>query len=667
MRLFSANLFVLSEVQQNPDKTTAAGTAGPCRTAVGIGHAAIVGSGRSGTGQIDDDAVFRAIGVAGFAVFEFVIGAIAVFNRLDTVNARPPASYIVVPDPLCLAVQPSRKETPDFGGVARFFHFDFEPQQAVRDLFLGQGRILQVVGIELFRDKDVCGRAAALDTDGHLPQAIRCLDTFYNGFLLPIRNAVAVDIRFCIHFLRIRDAIFVFVPEVRFGCERNIRRPLGRRVVVVEIPDPRQIRSGGRQYKPGHTQFVQMLFRNRCIQDNAGCAFFNQLPLGPGMRVAAVGIGESIRFQLRSYGYIIGAVQGIGHGRPCRRRVRIADMRIGIASVFIQIADAVVVRIFMGVVGVGIQIVMDFPSVGHAVIVIVRIGIVADSVAVRIHPFRLVLREGVFTVGNAVAVRILGLHGLHQHNAGIAGRKPQGIGDREFKRKGVGLDDVLRGLERRPGACRIDQLDRQSGFLDPSEGEGLVFRIVRTGAVQLNEAAGGNTLVGAGFRLPSALDNRPLNFEEFQTHTDQVVYVSATPADYELEKAEGVVVEQIIRPTGLMDPIIEVRPASGQVDDLLGELRRITAKGQRALVTTLTKRMAEELTEYFDEMGLKVRYLHSDIDTIERVEIIRDLRKGVFDVLVGINLLREGLDLPEVSLVAILDADREGFCAPPAP
>jgi excinuclease ABC subunit B len=169
------------------------------------------------------------------------------------------------------------------------------------------------------------------------------------------------------------------------------------------------------------------------------------------------------------------------------------------------------------------------------------------------------------------------------------------------------------------------------------------------------------TLVEYGFRLPSALDNRPLNFEEFQSHTDQIVYVSATPADYELTQAGGVVVEQIIRPTGLMDPAIEVRPATGQVDDLLGELRPVAARGQRALVTTLTKRMAEELTEYLSEMGLKVRYLHSDIDTIERVEIIRDLRKGVFDVLVGINLLREGLDLPEVSLVAILDADREGF------
>jgi excinuclease ABC subunit B len=169
------------------------------------------------------------------------------------------------------------------------------------------------------------------------------------------------------------------------------------------------------------------------------------------------------------------------------------------------------------------------------------------------------------------------------------------------------------------------------------------------------------TLVEYGFRLPSALDNRPLNFEEFNDNIDQVVYVSATPADYELEKAEGVVVEQIIRPTGLMDPVMEVRPASGQVDDLLGELREVASLGQRALVTTLTKRMSEELTEYLGEMGVRVRYLHSDIDTIQRVEIIRDLRKGEFDVLVGINLLREGLDLPEVSLVAILDADREGF------
>jgi excinuclease ABC subunit B len=169
------------------------------------------------------------------------------------------------------------------------------------------------------------------------------------------------------------------------------------------------------------------------------------------------------------------------------------------------------------------------------------------------------------------------------------------------------------------------------------------------------------TLVEYGFRLPSALDNRPLNFAEFEALLDQVIYVSATPADYELKQAGGVVVEQIIRPTGIIDPVVEVHPAAGQVDDLLGELNRMAARGERALVTTLTKRMAEEMTEYLGENGLKARYLHSDVHTIERVEILRDLRKGVFDVLVGINLLREGLDLPEVTLVAILDADREGF------
>ncbi|KIX12813.1 excinuclease ABC subunit UvrB [Dethiosulfatarculus sandiegensis] len=169
------------------------------------------------------------------------------------------------------------------------------------------------------------------------------------------------------------------------------------------------------------------------------------------------------------------------------------------------------------------------------------------------------------------------------------------------------------------------------------------------------------TLVDFGFRLPSALDNRPLNFAEFSEHLNQSIYVSATPADYELEKAGGVVVEQIIRPTGLMDPVIEVRPAVAQVEDLLAEVRKVAKKGERTLVTTLTKRMAEELTDYLSEQGVKVRYMHSDVQTIERVQILRELRQGEFDVLVGINLLREGLDLPEVSLVAILDADREGF------
>ncbi len=169
------------------------------------------------------------------------------------------------------------------------------------------------------------------------------------------------------------------------------------------------------------------------------------------------------------------------------------------------------------------------------------------------------------------------------------------------------------------------------------------------------------TLVNYGFRLPSALDNRPLNFSEFTVKQNQTVYVSATPADYELRQAEGVVVEQVIRPTGLIDPAIQVRPATGQVDDLLHEIREAVAKGERVLVTTLTKRMSEELTDYYRELGVKVKYLHSDIKTIERMQIIRDLRMGLFDVLVGINLLREGLDIPEVSLVAILDADKEGF------
>src|SRR6266511_4158778 len=168
-------------------------------------------------------------------------------------------------------------------------------------------------------------------------------------------------------------------------------------------------------------------------------------------------------------------------------------------------------------------------------------------------------------------------------------------------------------------------------------------------------------LVDYGFRLPSALDNRPLSFEEWEQRVKQLVYVSATPGPYELHKASGVIVEQVIRPTGLMDPPIEVRPVKGQVDDLLKEIRDRAERHERVLVTTLTKRMAEDLTQYYQELGVRVQYLHSDIDTLERVEILRDLRRGIFDVLVGINLLREGLDLPEVSLVAILDADKEGF------
>jgi len=168
-------------------------------------------------------------------------------------------------------------------------------------------------------------------------------------------------------------------------------------------------------------------------------------------------------------------------------------------------------------------------------------------------------------------------------------------------------------------------------------------------------------LVSHGFRMPSALDNRPLTFEEFEHRVNQVVYVSATPGPYELTKAAGVVVEQIIRPTGLLDPEVEIRPVKGQVDDLLGQIRRRVENNQRVLVTTLTKRMAEDLAEYYSEVGVRCRYLHSEVSTLDRIKILRDLRRGEFDVLIGINLLREGLDLPEVSLVAILDADKEGF------
>lgn len=193
-------------------------------------------------------------------------------------------------------------------------------------------------------------------------------------------------------------------------------------------------------------------------------------------------------------------------------------------------------------------------------------------------------------------------------------------------------------------------------FVDESH-----ITVSQAGGMYRGDRSRKETLVNYGFRLPAALDNRPLNFREFEEKINQVVYVSATPADYELRQSKGVVVEQVIRPTGLVDPEIEIRPASGQVDDLLHEIRATVESGERVLVTTLTKRMAEELTTYYREVGVRVRYLHSDIDTIQRMEIIRDLRTGSFDVLVGINLLREGLDLPEVSLVAILDADKEGF------
>ena len=185
--------------------------------------------------------------------------------------------------------------------------------------------------------------------------------------------------------------------------------------------------------------------------------------------------------------------------------------------------------------------------------------------------------------------------------------------------------------------------------------------VPQIGAMYRGDRSRKETLVEYGFRLPSALDNRPLKFEEFEQHYSKVLYVSATPGEYELDKSKGVVVEQIIRPTGLIDPKITIVPVAGQVDDLLARIRERTASGDRVLVTTLTKRMAEDLTEYYTELGVRVRYLHSDVDTMERIEILRDLRRGEFDVLVGINLLREGLDLPEVSLVAILDADKEGF------
>jgi len=189
--------------------------------------------------------------------------------------------------------------------------------------------------------------------------------------------------------------------------------------------------------------------------------------------------------------------------------------------------------------------------------------------------------------------------------------------------------------------------------------------VPQLGAMYRGDRARKETLVEHGFRLPSALDNRPLRFEEFERFMRRVIFVSATPGDYEVEKTQGVVVEQVIRPTGLMDPEIFVRPVAGQVDDLYAEIRKRVERDERVLVTTLTKRMAEDLTDYYRELGVRVRYLHSDVETLERIDILRDLRRGEFDVLVGINLLREGLDLPEVSLVAILDADKEGFLRSP--
>ncbi len=225
----------------------------------------------------------------------------------------------------------------------------------------------------------------------------------------------------------------------------------------------------------------------------------------------------------------------------------------------------------------------------------------------------------------------------------------------------TGVENYSRWLDGR------SEGDPPYTLLDYFEKDFLVFvdeshvTVPQIGGMYRGDRRRKETLVDFGFRLPSALDNRPLQFEEWTKRCRQLVYVSATPGDYELEKSQGVIVEQIIRPTGLMDPEIEVRPATNQVEDLLGEIRERVAMGDRVLVTTLTKRMSEELTKYYEELGLRVRYLHSEIKTIERSEILRDLRQGVFDVLVGINLLREGLDLPEVSLVGILDADKEGF------
>ncbi len=223
-----------------------------------------------------------------------------------------------------------------------------------------------------------------------------------------------------------------------------------------------------------------------------------------------------------------------------------------------------------------------------------------------------------------------------------------------------GIENYSRPLSQRPpGSTPWTLLDYFPAdwllFIDESH-----MSIPQVRGMYNGDQARKNVLVDYGFRLPSALDNRPLMFDEFEEHLNQVIYVSATPGPYERELAEQVA-EQVIRPTGLLDPVVEVRPTKGQIDDLLHEIKVRTAKGQRALVTTLTKRMAEDLTEYLAQLNIRVQYLHSDIQTLERVEILRDLRMGVYDVVVGINLLREGLDLPEVSLVAVIDADKEGF------
>lgn len=224
-----------------------------------------------------------------------------------------------------------------------------------------------------------------------------------------------------------------------------------------------------------------------------------------------------------------------------------------------------------------------------------------------------------------------------------------------------GIENYSRYFDRRPPGsrpfCLLDLFP--DDFL-------LVIDESHVTMPQIHAMYGGDrsrkqVLVDYGFRLPAAMDNRPLKYEEFQTLIGQVIYVSATPANYELQESGGAIVEQLIRPTGLLDPVIEVKPSINQIDDLLDEIEKVTARNERTLVTTLTKRMAEELSKYFLNLGIKCRYIHSDVDTLERIDIMRDLRLGVFDVLIGVNLLREGLDLPEVSLVAILDADKEGF------
>jgi excinuclease ABC subunit B len=228
-----------------------------------------------------------------------------------------------------------------------------------------------------------------------------------------------------------------------------------------------------------------------------------------------------------------------------------------------------------------------------------------------------------------------------------------------------GIENYSRHLSGRnpgdPPPCLIDYMP-ENFILVMDESHQSIPQVA---AMYRGDRSRKETLVEHGFRLPSALDNRPLKFEEFEPKIKQAIYVSATPAEYELQKCEGVVVEQVVRPTGLLDPIVHVKPIGNQVEDLLGEIRKRVERNERVLVTTLTKRMSEDLTEYFTELDVRCRYLHSDVDTLERIELLRDLRRGEYDVLIGINLLREGLDIPEVSLVAILDADKEGFLRSP--